>query len=60
MGCRLLQCLGKAAENKLDVTTDKSKDDAATCPAVTFTRTTGSISSVTALWLRFHYISMAK
>lgn len=41
MGCRLLQCMGRAAENKLDVTTDKSKDDAAVCPAMTFTRIKG-------------------
>lgn len=60
MGCRLLQCRGTAAENKLDVTPDKSKDGAAACPAVTFKRTTGPMESVTALWLRFYCISMTK
>lgn len=49
MGCRLLQFWGTAAENKLDLTPDKSKDDATACPAVTFKRTTGPMSSETAL-----------
>lgn len=49
MDSRLLQCRGTAAENKLDVTPDKSKDDAAACPAVTFKRTTGPMYSKTAL-----------
>lgn len=49
MGYRFLQCRGTAVENTLDMTPDKSKDDAAACPAVTFKRTTGPMCSDTAL-----------